>query len=369
MTELPGGHAASGRPSRALPLVSDCLCEQDRSLEQAVASAARQWAPAEPTEVFESYWRFAAERQAIFFRRASGCPWPWTEDPVLRAYRFTNAYRAADRVSQFLIRHVIYGGNQGIEDVFFRTLLFRIFNRVDTWRLLEQEVGNIAWRNYARHSYDKALTRAMDSGRRIYSAAYVMPSGRGAFGSRRKHRNHLTLLESMMGDGLPSRLATVASFQEAFHLLRAYPTVGDFLAYQFATDLNYSQLMDFSEMSFVIPGPGAKSGIRKCFGSLGGLTEVEIISLVAQRQQTEFERRGIRFQSLWGRPLQLIDCQNLFCEVDKYARVVHPHVSGVGGRSRIKQKYVVNPEPVDYWFPPKWGLNEVVDAWRREHPR
>ena len=29
----------------------------------------------------------------------------------------------------------------------------------------------------------------------------------------------------------------------------------------------------------------------------------------------------VEFRDLWGRPLQLIGCQNLFCEVDKYARV------------------------------------------------
>jgi hypothetical protein len=31
------------------------------------------------------------------------------------------------------------------------------------------------------------------------------------------------------------------------------------------TDLNYSGLTDFSEMEFVMPDPGAKDGIRKCF--------------------------------------------------------------------------------------------------------
>ena len=32
----------------------------------------RHLAPAKVSEVYESYWRFAAERQAVFFRRASG---------------------------------------------------------------------------------------------------------------------------------------------------------------------------------------------------------------------------------------------------------------------------------------------------------
>ena len=128
-----------------------------------------------------------------------------------------------------------------------------------------------------------------------------------------------------------------------------------FLAYQLITDLNYTNIMNFSEMDFVVPGPGARSGIRKCFADCGDYNEADLIRFVAERQEHEFAIREIAFQDLWGRPLQLIDCQNLFCEVDKYARVVHPDVRGVGGRSRIKQRFQAAPDPVEAWFPPKLG--------------
>jgi hypothetical protein len=62
-----------------------------------------------PTVVFDTYWRFAAERLAMFYRRYSNPIGPWTSDPILRTYRFTNSYRAADRVSQYLIREVQAG--------------------------------------------------------------------------------------------------------------------------------------------------------------------------------------------------------------------------------------------------------------------
>src|SRR6266540_2321834 len=62
------------------------------------------------TCVFDTYWRFASKRQDAFMRRAQGAPPPWSDDPVISAHRFTNAYRASDRVSQYLIRHVQYEG-------------------------------------------------------------------------------------------------------------------------------------------------------------------------------------------------------------------------------------------------------------------
>jgi hypothetical protein len=322
----------------------------------------RYLAPAKVSEVYESYWRFAAERQAVFFRRARGETPPWTLNPILAIYKFTNAYRASDRVSQYLIRHVIYRNDlpDSPIEVFFRIVLFKLFNKIETWELLERAVGPITFEDYRFADYDELFARAMREGRRIYSAAYIMPPGSSAFGRPAKHQNHLLLLERMMADRLPERLAQTRTMQEGFEKLRAYPTIGDFLAYQFITDINYSELTDFSEMDFVVPGPGARDGLRKCFVDPGGLNEPELIHLMADLQEQEFERFGLDFQSLWGRRLQLIDCQNLFCEVDKYARVAHPQIAGKTGRTRIKQKFQPTPEPIELFYPPKWKLNEKI---------
>lgn len=317
-------------------------------------------APARPTVVYDTYWRFAAKRQSVFFRRLEVDGPPFTDDPVLARYKFTNAYRASDRVSQYLIRHVLYEGDQSPDEVFFRTLLFKVFNRIETWELLAEQIGPISYAEYDYQRYDEVLTRAIANGVRIFSGAYIMPSGRGEFSDARKHRTYLRLLDAMMQDKVPRRIADARSMRVAFEILRGYPLMGDFLAFQYVTDLNYSNLVNFSEMEFVIPGPGARDGIRKCFSSLGGLNEADIIRLVAERQAEEFARLGLEFRSLWGRSLQLIDCQNLFCEVDKYSRVVHPEVRGLSGRLRIKQMYRFERPPIPYWYPPKWGINQLI---------
>ena len=290
------------------------------------------------TPVFDTYWRFASERQEMFMRRVSGMTPPWTDDPILGGHRFTNAYRASDRVSQYLIRHVIYEGSQSPEDVFFRTMLFKLFNKIETWESLRTRLGALRWRDFTFDAYANVLDGMLDEGERVYSAAYIMPSP--AFGSPRKHRNHLRLVEHMMADGAPRKLAKLASLRGVFELLRGYPSLGDFLAFQFAIDINYSELTDFSEMEFVVAGPGARDGISKCFTDLAGLSESQIIQVMAERANDEFERLGMKFQSLWGRSLQLIDCQNVFCEVSKYARVAHPEIEGESGRTRINWPWI-----------------------------
>lgn len=310
-----------------------------------------------PTPVFDSYWRFAAERQAIYLRRLEGSPAPWTVDPVIRAHRFTNAYRASDRVSQFLIGEVQYAPHrsQAPAEVFFRTILFKIFNRIDTWQLLERELGSLSWQATQLEEIAAVLDRAFARGRRLYSAAYIMPSPQ--LGAARKHANHLALIGRMMNDALPGQIARARSLEEVFSLLTSYPGIGPFLGFQYAIDLNYSSLLPFEESTFVVAGPGALDGIAKCFFDVGGRTPEQVIHWVTERQEREFAKHGIAFPGLFGRPLQPIDCQNLFCEISKYARVAYPDMKGLNGRTRIKQSYRAHDEPMPApVFPPSWKL-------------
>jgi hypothetical protein len=324
------------------------------------------------TAVFDSYWKFAAERLGIYYRRLVDREGPWTNDPIIAAHRFTNSYRAADRVSQFLIRDVQYRSDrsQAPAEVFFRTLLFKIFNRIETWHGLERELGPISWQSCDLNRISELLDRQISCGSRIYSAAYIMPAP--SFGHKRKHANHLALLARMIDDGLPGRLARASSLASVYKMILAYPGLGPFLAFQYAIDLNYSTLLDFSEADFVVAGPGALDGISKCFHDGKTLDPTEVIFAMTDRQDHEFARLGLDFGGLFGRRLQPIDCQNLFCEISKYARLAHPEIAGISGRTRIKQQYrMKSPDPVETpFFPPKWGLNVRAPAteYRRIDP-
>ena len=313
-----------------------------------------------PTPVFDSYWTFAAERQAVYHARAQGKRGPWTNNPVLQEYKFTNAYRASDRVSQYLIRNVIYSGAQDWPSTLLRILLFKIFNKIETWTLIIAELGEITAKNFDPKRIGEILNDALAKGVSIYSGAYIMPSGPRDIRQARKHSMHLALLSQIVRGDLARQLQTANSMERAYSLLLNVPSFGPFLAFQFLIDANYSPFLNFSEMEFVMPGPGARDGIRKCFNNLGGYDEAGVIRWMADRQEAEFSKRGLNFQSLWGRPLQLIDCQNLFCEVDKYARVVHPEAQGFSGRTRIKQRFAPAGAPISPWFPPKWDLNEKI---------
>ena len=112
------------------------------------------------TPVFYAYWRFAAERQRIFYRRLTRTVGHLTNDPVLRNFKFTNAYRASDRVSQYLIRNVIYREDLPRDgtNLFFRILLFKLFNKIETWTFLEDEIGPLTWETFNFDRYNSLLS-------------------------------------------------------------------------------------------------------------------------------------------------------------------------------------------------------------------
>lgn len=308
----------------------------------------------DPSPVFESYWRFAAERQAMYERRLSGAPAPWTNNAVLGSFRFTNVFRASDRVSQYLIRDVIYGGESSPDEILFRVLLFRFFNKIGTWELLERELGPLVLATFDPGRADIVLSRARARGCRIYSNAYIVPPVPGW--RTPKHTGHVRLAVDLSCERFADRIRSSGSLEKLFLLLRGVPGLGDFLAYQFAIDICYSQVVEHDENEFVVAGPGALDGLSKVFPGMDLRRAAEVIRALTEDQDRWFQQFGLSFSGLFGRRLHQIDVQNLFCEISKYARVAHPDYPGIAGRTRIKQRFeALGPLPAPF-FPPKWGL-------------
>ena len=307
---------------------------------------------------FDTYWRFAAERQLIFQARAKGSDAPWTADPILQTFKFCNVYRAADRVSQYLIREICYGQDEvDPADLVFQIMAFRTFSKPATWEAIRSFLGRSPKiEDLETGALESALDHIKAKEGGLYTGAFIL-CATDAYGRRTKHLNHVELFKDMfLANDLATDVRNATSLQAVYNLLHAYPLMGDFMSYQVAIDLNYSELTSFSENDFTRPGPGAVRGIKKVFEDTGVMTQEEVIMWMVENQQANFDRLELDFQGLWGRPLHAIDVQNLFCETDKYLRVAMPELSSA--RSRIKSKFTPTREAIAYFFPPKWGLRE-----------
>jgi hypothetical protein len=313
--------------------------------------------PVPRPRIYDLYWYFASERQRMFERRVAGKPGPWTEDPILREFKFCNVFRAADRVSQYMIRDVCYHEEPcSEEDRLFQVTAFRTFSKTATWTTVRGILGRYpTLDDLADGSFTSALDQARQRNGGLYTGAFIL-CATDAYRQSSKHRNHVELFRHMfLHDQFAAKLLEARTLREVYGLLHGYPLMGDFMSYQTAIDLNYSALIDFSENEFTQAGPGALRGIKKCFEDLGDYTPAEIVQWMTERQEGEFARLGLPFGGLWGRPLHAIDCQGLFCETDKYCREAAPDLASA--RKRIKARFIPTPEPVRLFFPPKWGIN------------
>ena len=306
-------------------------------------------------EVYDLYWYFAAERQNIFYNKLNEREEPWTNDPILQKYKFCNAYRASDRVSQYLLKNVIYNGHKySNEDMIFRIILFKLFNKESTWELLVSKMGDIKLCNFDFNKCKMVLEEAILNNIKIYNDAYISCPTK-AFGFERKHENHLALMQKMfIEDNISEKIMNSKNMEAAFNYLKKYPLIGNFMAYQLVTDINYSEVTNFTETEFTVVGPGSIRGIKKCFYEIGNMRKEDIIKWMYEHQEEEFERLGIKFKKLGERKLQYIDCQGLFCEIDKYCRAKFPELKS--NRVRIKKKYV-KKDKIDFFYPPKWDVN------------
>ncbi|KAG6907715.1 hypothetical protein DXG01_007628 [Tephrocybe rancida] len=331
----------------------------------------------QPTVVFDTFWRFAAERKAIDDRRRAGLPQPWSNDPIFQKYAFCNTYRVLDKLSQYLIREVIEKGPQDLQEVVFRVVLFNSFTKQETWELLVDKLGPLTWARYRREDYARVLSKAKKSGVTLYTAAFQKPAPHFEF--KDAHLNHLCLLESLMDANLPARFKRAKYLAEVYDFLLSYPSMGEFSTFQLMLSLSYTKLLNFSGMDFVIAGPGASSGLGKMFGlqklkkakeTIPDIEE-ELIRWLTENQDAQFNRLGIEFSGLGPKrlPMDLVDIEHTLCEVDKYARKAHPEVKG----KRLEIRNLFNPTTSVYppiVLPKAWNSPDrrVLRIWPGSRP-
>ena len=89
-----------------------------------MSKAIIEFGHASPEDFF--YW--INERHQIFLNRAMGEPRPWTDDPILDQFKFTNAFRQLDHGTQWLINELVGAGDTDDSRLLFNIVTFRMYN-------------------------------------------------------------------------------------------------------------------------------------------------------------------------------------------------------------------------------------------------
>lgn len=262
------------------------------------------------------YVDFVLERHRVWERRQMGAEPPWTDDPVLAKYKFTNVYRVLDHGSQFLLRELLQPA-EDLRTVMMRAFLYRYTNRPEPWIWFKEEHGRYPVPDDLPSFLIEEWKQYQAEGGKVFGTAYKM-----FVGGENKGTDRVTWAVNLTREHFGKHgfydivpLWGQCSWQhERLDLLRTIPRCKDFMAMQVLTDIGYvSRRSDENE--FVIPGPGAKRGAAAVFPKGDATDAIHW----ARRQFTE---NGPRLLTPSGRerPPSLMDIQNTFCEFSKYVR-------------------------------------------------
>lgn len=328
-----------------------------------------------PNENFKYYMYWLTERMNIFWNRYEGKEQPYTNDPILQKHKFTNVYRSLDRVSQYLIKNVIYDDVQKnndwmSEDIFWRILIFKHFNNIETWELLEGKFGKL----HCEISFDE-LSKFLNSYHKDhpefvpYSNAYMLTAAflAGENGKYvhlkgngwKKYQYYFHIFDKeIFHNGYIYTLLGSKSLEELYNNFMKVTSFASFLSMQLSIDMNYSTLFNFDENSFIQAGLGAQRGLERVFDFTGKKPDYNgAIMWIHENFEQLLEDYKCDFMPLPNRMPTLIDLQNICCESDKYLRGNQIITEGkeINGK-RIKNFFTENKQKIDYCFPPKWNV-------------
>jgi hypothetical protein len=298
----------------------------------------------------EDFWYWINERHSIWVLRNSGAPKPWTDDPILRDYKFTNAYRQLDRGTvwlreNFLEPHRIceccdgkgtyldapnnvldgspyqvpcgqcHGAGAEIAALAFNICWYRMFNWWGTGAAL-------GWRTaWDVEEVCRILNERLARGEQVFTGAHIVysPPGRGkieAIVDVCADLYHVCYaggaLETLVNDGL-------ATMEGVFNQLTEVHCVGGFMAYEMVCDMRFTKVLENApdKMTWANTGPGALRGLKRLFGP--SVTPKQSLELMRQLLADAPNRLSeVHAQSPW--PFELREIEHSLCEFDKYVR-------------------------------------------------
>lgn len=264
---------------------------------------------------------FTREREAIRLARRRNLPREkWTADPILARYKFTNIRRRDDRVSRWVIEHIIKPNEQR-QDLWFVLLIARLINWPPTLQhLIDDGTLFRAAADFEPEAFSASVERLRCAGHKTYSGAYMLYPTKiepGGVKSLSVARHIIAPALSLAGEiraALEAEHPRVADFVE--RLARSFG-ISAFMAGQVAADLTYcAQLGRAVDLQTWAPiGPGSSRG----------LNYLHKRSPFASWEQAAFNTALIAINDRIQRELQIADLtlhdvQNVMCEYSKYCR-------------------------------------------------
>lgn len=288
----------------------------------------------------KAFFNFIQEREMIRLRKEAGLTFPWTEDKILQAYKFTHVHRIYDRTTQAF--KAIYDEHAGepLAEQLFNCGVYRWFGTAEFAR----EVG---WCNLDDWKHIRSTAHKMlKNGRKVFTGAYIITSG-GVKGPKEDYVAKLLKNFSGHCEDLVAVAENTNSWAEVYNRLHALDGFGGsgFMCKEVLLDAMLTPVLcDASDrMSWTPVGPGGRRGLNRIWGADLNERQTEQRWLEMTRELhaavsedwEAFRKAAPKYLTKKARPilpLAVTDVQFQLCEFDKWMRVK-------SGQGRPRSKY------------------------------
>jgi len=278
-----------------------------------------------------TYWIEERERIRHLKEELKQDP-PWTEDPILKEFKFCQVFREDDRTTRWFRTHM-REPLRNSPDVFMATIAFRFFNLIETGRTLLDNNLHIEW------DRPKAIEEIKKNPKWI-TGAYIVKSP-----NRMDKVTGVTECVSHLWDDRENIIKQLESFttlEEAWRFLMQYPYIGPFVSYEMVTDLRHTYLLENATdiCSWGNPGPGAMRGLNRLTGRPLEFCKrswdwhSEMLDLYDWCSQ-KLDLSKLNY------PFEMREVEGGLCEFDKYSRILKGQ-----GRTRSVYNYSERNRPL-----------------------
>lgn len=286
-------------------------------------------------EIYRMLVYYIKERYAIRLRKESGEPRPWTDDPILRDWRFTNIRREHDRESLWLLNNISTNPDLSLQDKILNTIVFRLYNRHQTAEKLGLPIHFTSkfnpedYRELCNDPNHLYFTNV------FYTLGLKMSLERYCEGEECVPMRVLWFIKHLIARKAAKKiyLETIHGGKGVYSLLTKFGGIGAFMGYQLFVDLTYIPEFPVSENNFVIAGPGCKTGLNLLFTDRDGLSHEECLFWLTDKLNKKLDFTKI-FTDLpkFDQKVNVMSLENCFCELQKYHKVK-------AGTGKAKNRY------------------------------
>lgn len=286
------------------------------------------------------YW--INERHRIYVNRfVLKLDKPWTDDPILQSYKFTNVFRQLDAGTITLNNMLGKWHNSDAKlcdmdvedaiDILFNIVWYRLFN-------LAAHAETPGFVSHKNHEFlRKVLLEKRRLGMKVFTSAHMTTGTGEVIRNQGKIYGHLVgpiEIAEEYGERFVSFIYHHQSMRYVTMLLKQIPMVGPFIAYEIACDLRFTPLLREATdvLTWANLGPGAKRGLLRLGMEPDNESMVKLYRLAIEEEMVDYHVvEHFPFNHKFP-PFELREIEHSLCEFDKYMRVK----TGVG---RPRQKY------------------------------